>query len=112
MEQTILHHTSAFDGVRMLASGPLSKVAVAVKAAIEAGPSGPVVIYDDATGQIIDVDIRGTDAEMLSRLHGARLAEAAPVNETIGTDEPRGRGRPRCQRRALIWSALARRPPL
>ena len=76
--------TTAFDGIAFLASGPLQEVAAAVKSTIERGPSGPVVVYDDATGRIIDVDIRGTVAEMVGRLEQARMADATPVEFTEG----------------------------
>lgn len=95
MQSILQTPTTAFNGVVLLASGPLQDVAVAAKAAIEAGPAGPVLIYDDATGRIIDVDIRGTDGEMITRLEHARLAEAAPVEWAEASEEPRGRGRPR-----------------
>jgi hypothetical protein len=78
---------TAFDGHRRLASGPLPDVALAVKHAIERGAGGPVLTYDDATGRVIDLDTRGSDAELL-----ARLAPPAPAEPD---EAPRGRGRPR-----------------
>jgi hypothetical protein len=75
----------AFDGQRKLASGPLHEVAIAAKRAIESGAAGPVHIYSNASGRIVDVDMSGADDEMLARL---RPREVAP-------DEPRGRGRPK-----------------
>lgn len=74
---------TAFDGSRKLAAGPLIDVAMAVKAATEAGAAGPVLVFDDASGRVIDLDLRGTKAEIAARL--------AP-----GPDpEPAGRGRPK-----------------
>ncbi|GGF28226.1 hypothetical protein GCM10011611_37820 [Aliidongia dinghuensis] len=72
---------TAFDGPRRIASGPLVAVALAVKAAIAAGAAGPVLTFDDRTGRVIDLDLRGSDAEI-----AARLGDASPA---------RGRGRPK-----------------
>jgi hypothetical protein len=76
-------HATAFNGRRRLASGPLGEVAVAVKAALKAGTTDTLLVFDDATGRVVDLDLRGTDAEVL-----ARLEPPAP-------EGPRGRGRPR-----------------
>src|ERR1700753_1392953 len=73
---------AAFDGVRLIAAGPLRGVALAVRDALAAGAAGPVLTFDDATGAVIDLDLRGSNTEILERL---------------GADEsaaPRGRGRP------------------
>lgn len=74
---------TAFHADRRLAAGPLSDVALAVKRAEAQGAAGPILIYDDQTGRAIDVDTRGSDAEVLARLPAAEA------------DAPRGRGRPR-----------------
>lgn len=86
MTETARQTCTAFDGNRRIAAGPLAEVALAVRAAEAAGAAGPVLIYDDATGRIVDVDLRGADAEIVARLGGA--GEAPPP-------APRGRGRPR-----------------
>jgi hypothetical protein len=75
---------TAFVGVRRLASGSLGQVALAAKKAIDRGAQHPVLIYNDETGRAIDIDGRGSDAEVL-----ARLAHPAPQ------ERPRGRGRPK-----------------
>jgi hypothetical protein len=75
---------TAFIGSRRLASGPLDVVALAAKKAIDHGARQPVLIYSDSTGRAIDIDNRGSDAEILARL--ARPAPPPP---------PRGRGRPK-----------------
>jgi len=75
---------TAFIGSRRLASGPLDQVASAAKKALDRGAKQPVSIYNDATGRAIDIDSRGSDAEILSR-----LSHPAPP------PRPRGRGRPK-----------------
>src|SRR3546814_13067349 len=69
---------TAFEGPRLLAAGPLSAVALTVKAA-----GGGGLVFEDSTGRVIDLDLRGSDAEVLARLQ-------PPVPEA-----PRGRGRPK-----------------
>src|SRR5262245_17579145 len=73
---------TAFEGQRRLAAGPLSEIAVAVKRA--EGNGAPILIYADATGRAIDLDTRGSEAEI-----AARYQPAAEPQET------RGRGRPK-----------------
>ena len=82
---------TAFDGHRRLAHGALSDVAIAVKRAVADAAGGPVLIFSDATGRSIDVDIRGTDKQVVARLTPAASLEASPVEAT----EPRKRGRPK-----------------
>lgn len=74
---------TAFDGPRRLATGPLRIVALAVRARLEAGSPGAVLIFDDETGRVVDLDTRGTPEQVLARLAPAKAEEA------------RGRGRPK-----------------
>jgi hypothetical protein len=53
-------HCTAFEGHRKLAAGRLEEVVtVVVKKAMEGGTTAPILIYDDATGRVVDVDLRG-----------------------------------------------------
>lgn len=93
---------TAFVGDRLLLAGTLLDVAQAVKREVEAGRDEPVLTFDDATGRVIDIDIRGEPPEFLAHLSrsatrlgvpalaggGAASASSAPV-------QPRGRGRPK-----------------
>ena len=76
---------TAFAGHRRLASGPLHEVALAVQRGVEGGSAGPLLVFDDATGRVVDVDVRGTPEELVARLSPAEATAAGP----------RGRGRPR-----------------
>lgn len=75
-----LSHTyTAFLGNHRLAAGPLAEVAVAVK---HANAETPVLIFSDRTGKVIDIDVRGSDAEVAARF-------------TPAPQPPRKRGRPK-----------------
>ncbi|WP_368744478.1 DUF2239 family protein [Desertibaculum subflavum] len=76
---------TAFDGSRRLAAGSLEKVALAVKSAADGDAAGPLLVFADTTGRVIDLDLRGSPADVL-----ARLAPRWPP-----TSEARGPGRPR-----------------
>lgn len=89
-----LHSTSAtaFEGSRLLLSGPLSEVVLAVKASVERGASEPVLVFDDATGRTLDFDLRGTEADIVARLSQSPVS-SGPSKEP--SPERRGRGRPK-----------------
>jgi hypothetical protein len=74
---------TAFEGPRRLQSGLLAEVALAVKR-VEGRSAQPIAIFSDATGRAIDLDLRGSDAEIVARLPHAEQAI-----------QPRGRGRPK-----------------
>jgi uncharacterized protein len=88
MNDALLKPCTAFDGHRRISSGPLCDVAIAVKDAVESGSPGPILTFDDATGRVIDIDIRGSVDSVLER-----LLPASAVDQYI--KEPRGRGRPK-----------------
>jgi hypothetical protein len=79
---------TAFDGARRLAAGRLRTVAPAVAAATRAGAAGPLLVFEDATGRVVDIDLRGSDAEIVGRL-------PAPPALATPNEAPRGRGRPK-----------------
>jgi hypothetical protein len=93
---------TAFDGYRLLASGTLDTVALAVKHAQAGGTAGPLLIFDDSTGRPIDVDLRGSDDAIRSRLAEPSTSATSGSTATAEVDasdgaagEPRGRGRPK-----------------
>ncbi len=59
---------TAFLGHQRLASGPLAEVALAVMKASKALPAEPILIFDDANGRPIDLDLRGTERDVVARL--------------------------------------------
>ena len=76
---------TAFAGLRKLAQGALIDVALVVKAAETQEPDA-VLVFDDATGRVLDLDLRGSTAEIVARLARPGGTEAEPA---------RGRGRPK-----------------
>jgi uncharacterized protein len=118
---TASHACTAFIGSRLLAAGALIDVALAVKAARES--KEPILVFDDASGRVIDLDLRGGKAEILARLpkilaaggfspspHDEKAEPAAPT-------EKRGRGRPKLgvvPREVTLlprhWDWLSRQP--
>jgi hypothetical protein len=81
-EATVTKSCTAFADGRMIAHGPLAEVAPAVKTAYDAG-TPRLLVFDDADGSSIELDLRGTVNDVVARL---------PVKEP---SLPSGRGRPR-----------------
>ena len=82
-------HFTAFQGSHRLATGPLAEVALAVKKAADRAAAA-ILIFDDATGRPIDLDLRGSDADIV-----ARLPQPADATQPPNPAAPRGRGRPK-----------------
>jgi uncharacterized protein len=95
--EPVFKSCTAFDGQRLLSAGPLNKVALAVKRASQAGASGPLLVFDDATGHVIDLDLRGSKADIIARLSKTLAAEDGPASPRLSSApaEPNGRGRPK-----------------
>jgi len=83
---------TAFQGPRRLASGSLADIARAIRRAAD-DDTRPVIIFSDASGRPIDLDLRGTEAEVLARLPPA--VSPAQTEDDAAPAEPRGRGRPK-----------------
>jgi len=59
---------AAFEGDRLIAAGPLARVAPAVRAVLDQRPNAPVLILGDDDSGRIEVDLRGTVDEVAARL--------------------------------------------
>lgn len=87
------HQFTAFIGQQRLVSGSLAEVALAIRKTTKpVGADEPVLIFSDFSGRSIDVDLRGTDEEIVARL--APATPEAPA-AALSPSELRGRGRPR-----------------
>ena len=94
MTQLPSRQFTAFVGHQRLVSGPLAEVALAVMKAGQRPVTEPILIFDDATGRSIDLDLRGTKRDVMARLSPSPTNVETPADEAA-TSEPRGRGRPK-----------------
>jgi uncharacterized protein len=96
MDETVASNCTAFAGTRRIASGTLADVAVAARRALDTAGEEPVLIFDDETARVVDVDLRGTPEDVAERFGAVRSGEgedaSSPYRETL---TPRGRGRPK-----------------
>lgn len=90
---------TAFAGDRLVAAGPLRSVALTAWQARHAAPDTPVLIFDDVEQRQVEVDLRGSMAELVQRLAAAPDGAVAPASAATAKPEPpatpRGRGRPK-----------------
>jgi uncharacterized protein len=97
---------TAFEGGRCIASGTLQQVALATKPVVDRWASSisppPVLVFDTATSEVVELDWRGSDADFATRLAAMDLALSQAEPQTpapeVATDEStvaRGRGRPK-----------------
>ena len=77
---------TAFLGPRRLASGALAEVALALVRARGRSAAGEPLVFSDATGSQVDLDLRGSEADVLARHRPA----SAPADTGA-----KARGRPR-----------------
>lgn len=85
---------TAFVGPRRIARGPLIEVALALKPFEDDGP----LLFDDRSGAVIDLDLRGETADIVARLSERARKEGAVVRPRRPAEDgapARGRGRPK-----------------
>ena len=80
---------TTFAGPRRIAGGDLAKVALKAREAIRGGKS--VLIFEDLTGEQVEVDLRGSPGEVLARVQMPAGARDAPAGRRPG----QGPGRPK-----------------
>ncbi len=96
----------AFKGPVCVGLGPLAEVAIQVKRALDADPKTTILIFDAATSEPVEVDLRGTPDDVLARLTSAiggevgatgttGMADSAEAAEGAGAGAARSPGRPR-----------------
>lgn len=81
---------TCFAGVSCVAAGSLHEVALAARGAEHAQTDGPVLIFDDSTGELVDLDLRGSEADVIAQA----VRPGAPARDEPEA-ETRGRGRPK-----------------
>lgn len=77
---------TAFHGTTCVASGTLREVAQAARAIVDRGQDAIILVFDDRNGAVIDLDLRGTAADVARRIEDKSNRATAPS---------RGPGRPR-----------------
>jgi hypothetical protein len=111
--QTFAEHScTAFAGTRRIAAGAVNDVALKAKAAVDRGET--VFIFDYATAQPIEIDFRGSAAEVRKRL---AQRPPSPPQQATEAESPRGPGRPKlgvvAREVTLLprhWDWLSRQP--
>jgi hypothetical protein len=79
---------TAFVGSKIVSSGEIEQVALASRAHAASPEHGPLIVFDDASGRVIDLDLRGSEADVLARLDEHPLLDRSPAPR-------RGPGRPK-----------------
>lgn len=90
---------TAFRGFSLLASGTLVEVALTVKAAEGGGTKDTILVFDDLTGRVVDLDLRGSNADVVARLADPVPSRAGkyrpPADDEGHGGEAKARGRPK-----------------
>jgi hypothetical protein len=102
MKDPLSQPATAFLGNALLAAGPLLEVALAIKSAA-AKNQAALLAFDDDTGHVIELDLRGSRSDVIERLLRnaveARLEKIADDDASSPTAAAdgvqRGRGRPK-----------------
>ncbi|QCK88913.1 DUF2239 family protein [Phreatobacter aquaticus] len=96
---------TAFEGTTRIGTGDRLAVALAAHTAMAQGGGDPILVFDDASGEQVEFDLRGTAGDVAARL--------VPVQ----APEPRGPGRPKlgvvAREVTLLprhWDWLSRQP--
>ncbi|MFZ5782248.1 MAG: DUF2239 family protein [Pseudomonadota bacterium] len=87
---------TAFRGARCVTTGDLRDVALALHATADG--YGNALVFDNSTGNVVDLDLRGSAADVVQRLatHALYGTEVAEQEGTpTGPPAKRGPGRPR-----------------
>jgi hypothetical protein len=75
---------TALEGTRRISSGELPEVASQTKRVIDRGTREPVLIFDDSTSELIEVDFRGAPEAVLKRLTAEDAAPRGPGRPKLG----------------------------
>ena len=83
----------AFEGDRQIAGGDLREVARVAKELLDRHKDAAILVFDGATSEPIDIDFRGTIADVVARL--PQIASVPVAAEDTLPSAPRGPGRPK-----------------
>jgi hypothetical protein len=86
---------TGFAGTRQIASGDLLQVAFNAQESIHRDSSVQILIFDDVTSQVIELDLRGTPEELsqrIAKLQDVTAGDSEPAAADEGARKP---GRPK-----------------
>lgn len=66
----------AFAGMACIARGGLATAAVAARRALERDPTAALLVFDAVSGAVVDLDLRGTEVDVVGRLPAPPSADA------------------------------------
>ncbi|HLJ45368.1 MAG TPA: DUF2239 family protein [Bryobacteraceae bacterium] len=69
---------TAFEGVKRIAAGDLNEVALKVKRIVDRGEPASILIFADATSEVVEIDFRGSADDVLQRLEPAPRRPGRP----------------------------------
>ncbi len=84
---------AVFTGHHLVATGPIEVAVLACKAELARNAPESTLCFEDRTGESLDFDLRGSDAEVIARLAHHPYLHPTPAAEV--QEEKRGPGRPR-----------------
>lgn len=90
---------TAFEGNRVVSAGALVDVALAIRAKSPDASPEPILVFDDVTGGVVDLDLRGSPSQISLRFappddRQEAWSQRRPSRDKNGVDV-RGPGRPR-----------------
>ncbi len=86
---------TAFAGKRVVASGGLLQVAIKAQESLNRDKFVQVLIFDDVTSDLVEVDLRGTADDLGRRIAETESAAALSAEHTPANGEARRPGRPK-----------------
>ena len=77
---------TAFAGDQRIVSGDLRTMLTRTKERMEQGEAGPILIFDDETGQQVDFDFSGTIEEVVARAAPPKPGRGRPKLGVVGRE--------------------------
>ena len=75
---------TAFKGAKRLAASSLDVIAPLVKQAMHEDPQSAIVVFSDETGEVVQLDLRGSDDDIKSRYSSPNKSKSGPGRPKLG----------------------------
>jgi uncharacterized protein len=85
----------AFNAKELLVKGKLSDIALTLKNYEKQSDATPLLLFNGSSGQQIDIDLSGSDSEVVERYREPNLPGQNIAPESASAPQKRGRGRPK-----------------